>query len=426
VTGETGVTGVTVEARGVNGITVVCERIPFFQSVSFGIWVLAGSRDETDKNSGVSHFLEHLVFKGSESKNAAQIAVEIDELGGNVEAFTTRESTCFSAHVVSQRLERAFSLLAEMMLDSTFPPNEIELERRVILEEIRSVDDSPAELAFESLYQKRFPNHPLGRSITGPASAVNRVSREDLYSFRQTHYTPPAIVVAACGDVNIDQLAALVSSHLGRLAPANGQKKPTPPLPMAAVDYIPKEIEQAHILAAGPGLSITDDRRMASMLLNIIFGGGVSSRLFQNIRERRGLAYSIYSFQDRFSDCGLSGVYAASAPESIHEIWRVTLEEMDAICSSTVAPAELERAKAQVEDNLRLSYESLDSRVSQIAGQMAYHRRIFSMEQTLHDIRAVTAEDVRTMAGELFGDPSCFTTLVVGPKNARELCLSGL
>jgi len=415
---------VIAEARDVNGITVVCERIPFFQSVSFGVWVLAGSRNETDNNLGVSHFLEHLVFKGSNTRTASDIAIEIDELGGNVEAFTTRENTCFGAHVVNQRLDKAFSLISEIMLESTFPPEEVELERRVILEELRAVDDSPADLAYERLYQNRFPNHPLGRPIAGDAQSVLNVDRQDLFEFRESHYAPPSIVVAACGDITMEKLAALVQSHFGRLTPGKAQQRPPVAKPSPGEDFIHKEIEQAHLLMAGPGLCMTDERRMTQMLLNTIFGGGVSSRLFQNIREKRGLAYSIHSFQDRFADCGAAGVYAACAPESLEEIRRVTMEEMSALCSTKVDPKELARAKAQAQDNVRLSYESLDSRVSQIAGQMAYHRRFFSMEETLEQISCVTADQMRDLAGIFFGDPSSFTTLVVGPNSARKPTLA--
>ncbi|MDH5510843.1 MAG: insulinase family protein [Nitrospinota bacterium] len=418
------VTDVTAEARDVNGITVVCERIPFFQSVSFGIWVLAGSRNETDDNLGVSHFLEHLVFKGSDARTASDIAMEIDELGGNVEAFTTRENTCFGAHVVNQRLDKAFSLIAEIMLGSTFPQDEMELERRVILEELRAVDDSPADLAYEKLYQNRFPDHPLGRPIAGSPEAVLNVDRQNLFEFRDSHYAPPSIVVSAGGDITMEKLAALVETHFGHLTPGKAQPQPATPDPSPAEDFIHKEIEQAHMLVAGPGLCVTDKRRMTQMLLNTIFGGGVSSRLFQNIREKRGLAYSIHSFHDRFADCGVAGVYAACAPETLDEIWRITLEEMHILCSTKVDPKELARAKAQAQDNVRLSYESLDSRVSQMAAQMTYHRRFFSMEETLEQISSVTADQVRDLAGTIFGAPSSFTTLVVGPNSARRPTLA--
>ena len=414
----------TARATGVNQIKVVCETIPFFQSVSFGVWVLTGSRDETGPRNGISHFLEHLVFKGSGSKSASQIAIEIDELGGSIEAFTTRENTCFGAHVVNTRLEKAFALVAELMLASTFPSDEMELERRVILEELRSVDDNPVEMAYERLYESRFPGHPLGWPIAGSPESVGRITRDDLFEFREHSYSPHKMVVAACGDITLEALTALVERHFGHLPQKNGAVLRQPPPVAPASVFIRKELEQAHLLVVGPGLSMTDGRRMTLSLLNLILGGCVSSRLFQNIREKRGLAYSIHSFHDRYADCGIAGVYAACVPESLDEIWRLTQEEMDTMGASLVAPDELDRAKAQAQDNLKLSYESLDSRMSQIAGQIAYHGRFFSMDQILEEINAVTAEDIRALAVTMFGDPKLFTKLVVGPDGARRPWLS--
>ena len=409
---------VTAEIKDVNGVTLVCETVPFFKSVSFGVWILSGSRDEPSGKNGVSHFLEHLVFKGSKEKNAGQIAMEIDELGGDIDAYTSRETTCFSGHVVSHRLEKAFSLVSEMIFGSVFPEAEMELERKVILEELKSSEDNPSELAFENAYQARFGAHPLGAPLGGIPESVAQISRDDLVTFRREFYTAPRMVVAASGDVNIEKMEEMILRHFGQASREGSRRKSESPAPRSSSIFIKKDLEQAHLVLAVPGIPITDSRRDSLALLNLIFGGSFSSRLFQKVREQRGLAYSIQSFTDKYSDSGVAGVYTACAPESLGEIWKITKEEMESLASSRVDEKELDRAKVMAQDGVSLSMESLESRVSRLAGQVVYHGRIFSLDETLERIKAVTAENVRALAGELFSAQGARNILVVGPESA--------
>jgi len=403
-----------IETTVVNGVPIVCETIPFFKSVSFGVWIFAGSRDEPEEKSGLFHFMEHLVFKGTANRSARAIAVEIDELGGLINAFTSREITCYSGHVIAKRLGRAFDLIADITLNSNFPDDELELERSVILEEIRSIEDNPSEFVYDRLYKLRWAGHPLGKLITGSPETVRSLTRDDLLSLKSDFYTPPRIVVTACGSVKMPELERLVSGYFGNLKPNEIKRDLKAPASKGGVEVIQKQLEQAHVLLAAEGLPVRSSRRHELLLLNIILGDGVSSRLFQNIREKRGLAYSIYSFFDQYLDTGLFGVYAASSPDALRPLWETALIELDKIADKPPGAKELARAKTQVSDNLKMSFESLGVRSSQIASQTLYYGKILPLDEMLECVNAVKADGVRGLAGELLGQKN-FTVLALGP-----------
>ncbi len=409
-----------IETTAVNNIPIVCETIPFFKSVSFGVWIFAGSRDEPEEKSGVSHFLEHLVFKGTTNRDAGAIAVEIDTLGGHIDAFTSREVTCYSGHVTSERLDHAFDLVADIMLNSNFPEEEIERERRVILEEIRSIEDNPSEFVHDRLYPARWRGHPLGRLITGTPETVRRITKDDLLDLREKFYRPPRIVIVACGCIDPQRLKELVTKYFGGLELNDVERNLKKPNSKCGLEMIHKPLEQAHILLAADGLPVRHSRRHELLLLNIIFGGGVSSRLFQTVREKRGLAYSIYSFFDQYLETGLFGVYAASSPQVLQSLWEIVLTETRKIADRPVDEAEIERAKIQVSDNLKMSFESLGVRLSQIAHQRLYYGKVFTLQEMLEDVHAVSAGGIRSLAEELFGGQN-FTVLALGPVKESQV-----
>jgi len=409
-----------IEATEDNEIQIVCETIPFFKSVSFGIWVFAGSRDETDEKSGLFHFLEHLVFKGTKTRDTAGIAMEIDELGGRIDAFTSREVTCYSGHVIASRLERAFDIVADIMLNSVFPENEMELERQVILEEIRSVEDNPPDYIHDQLYPAMWNGHPLGNLIAGTAESVKSITRDDLLGLRERFYRPPQILVTACGMVDMGRVKRLVSKYFGYLAPAKVERILIKPEFSSGVRVIAKPIEQVHLLLAAEGPPVCSDKRHALSILNIILGGGVSSRLFQTVREQRGLAYSIYSFIDQYLEAGLFGVYAACSPAVVELLWRTMMDEIKKITDIPPTHEEINRAKIQSIDNLVIAQESLGVRLSQIAHQTLYYGKVCSIYEMISDIRKVTEREVGELAGELLGEMD-LAVLALGPVGEAQI-----
>lgn len=403
-----------IETTLSNGTQVVCETTPFFRSVSFGVWVIAGARDENPEKSGLFHFLEHMAFKGAPGRDAAAIAMEIDALGGHIDAFTSREVTCFSGHVLSDRLDEAFELVAEIMLKGDFPEEELARERRVILEEIRMGEDNPSDYIHDRLYPAIWEGHPLGRPITGESGTVANLGRDDLLSARDRFYRPPGIIVTACGSIQPKRLVGLVERHFGAMKPGVTERDSRPPANRAGVKILKRPLEQTSIIAAVPGLAMNDPRRHALYVLNMVLGGGVSSRLFQRAREERGLAYSIYSFYDQYSDGGLFGVYAACEPAALGPLWETIRAELGAIVSSPPTEAEVARAKTMGAGNLKMSFESLSSRMYQMAQQKIYHKRILSLPEMIKELDAVTAADTAALAEELLGGEN-YTILALGP-----------
>lgn len=407
----------------VNGVTVISERIPFFRSVSFGVWVMAGSRDESEEKSGLFHFLEHLVFKGTPTRSASDIAREIDDLGGNIDAYTSRELTCFSGRVLAERLPQAFELVADIMLNPTFPEDEVERERRVILEEIRMGEDNPSDYIHDRLYPAMWGGHPLGRLITGVDETVKAVSREDLLAARDVFYRPPRIIVTACGGVERGVIEELARRYFGGLESSTPYRVIQKPDSRHGVTLIEKPLEQTHLLLAVDAPPIGDDRRNDLAVLNMILGGGVSSRLFQKVREEQGLAYSIYSFYEQYTDTGLFGVYAACAPDALEAMWETVSAEIKAIAKTPPGGDETRRAQDMGADNIKMAFESIGYRMSQMAHQKIYHDRDLSLEVMLKELYSVTPERIGELAESLLGEKN-YTIIALGPvgeKHARAL-----
>ncbi len=409
-----------IEAVAANGVRVACERIPFFRSVSFGIWINAGSRDETAEKAGLLHFLEHLVFKGTLRRDAHTISKEIDELGGNVDAFTSREVTCYSARVLSDRLPQAFDLLADMTLNATFPEDEIERERQVILEEIRMGEDSPSDLIYDKLFEERFRQNSLGRPITGVAETVRSIMKADLMEARRQSYAPQSIVVTACGDVEPEKLVKLVEKSFGGLAPVNTKRVCQADSPSQIKKAVIKPLEQEHLMIAGPGLAMNTKRRHELAVLNAILGSSISSRLFQKVREELGLAYSVYSFYDQFVETGLFGVYAACSPDKLEETQRAIMGEVEKMVQEPPFDDEVLRAKKMGADTLKMSFESLSYRMGRMAYHNLYDEKRFTLDELLEGLSNVTVKGVHALACELFENKN-FTQVALGPVPEDEV-----
>jgi len=410
-----------IETTAVNGIPLICETLPFFRSVSFGIWVNSGSRDETEEKSGLFHFLEHMVFKGTERRNPRGINMETDELGGQLDAFTSREATCYSCHVVAEKLEQAFDLVTDIMMNSVFPAQEMERERQVIIEEIRMGEDNPAEYIYDKMYPLRWPGHPLGRLITGSVETVASIKREDFFEARDKFYRPPRLLITACGAVEIGTLKKLAEKYFGGLSAGEPEpaRKLDAPRTSKASYIMKKKLEQAHILLAAPGIPSGSRRRPALSILNTAFGGGVSSRLFQKVREEMGLAYSINSFYEQFEETGLFGVYAACSPDALPKLWDAVKGEIRRVLDNPPGPDEIDRAKNLSLGALKMSFESVNSRMYQMAYQWLYYGKALGQEEMLREVEGVTIEQVHELARELLSGED-FTVIALGQIHKRQ------
>jgi predicted Zn-dependent peptidase len=410
-----------IETTAVNGVSIVCENIPHLRSVAFGIWINAGSRDEPDDKAGLFHFLEHLVFKGAAGRDARAINVQIDELGGNVDAFTSRETTAYVAHVLGERLDQAFDLVADLTLESIFPEEEIERERQIILDEIRMGEDNPTENIFDKLYPLRWPGHPLGRLITGSVETVNAITRDDIVRARDMFYRPPRLLISASGAVTLEKMVSLVQRRFGGLAqgPPVDRMSSLPQVKTGG-HILTKPLEQAHIVLSAPGVNIASHRRNEMGILNTILGGGASSRLFQKLREEMGLVYSIHSFFEQYEETGLFGIYAACSPGLLEKVWAAIVEEMEGTVKNPPTAEEMRRAKSMSVGALLMSFESPNARMSQMATQKMYYGKALSRDEMIGEINDVDERCVCSLAEALLEGRE-YTALVLGPvKKGRD------
>ncbi len=387
-----------------SGMTLLTEEMSEFRSVCLGVWLRRGSRDETPGENGVTHFIEHLVFKGTENRTAREIARTLDLIGGCSDAFTTKEYTCFYAKVLDRHLGQAVDLLSDIVLHPLFDPVEIEKERKVIFEEIRMVEDTPDELLFNEYFASIWAQHPLGRPIAGTLESVSSMSREAILDYFQRAYRSGNLILSAAGHLTHEGLAELVDNAFGALPSGNGFAEPTPPSYRAEVVLRDKpELEQLHLCLGVPAFSESDERRHAGHLLSAILGGTMSSRLFQAVREDRGLVYSIFSSLDGFADTGCLSVYLATAPKQAREAVDVVLDELRRIRREPVTGQELGEAKEHLKGSMVLSMESSSSRMSRLAKQEIYFGRQSGLDATLAEVDAVTVEQVHGLAEELLG-----------------------
>jgi predicted Zn-dependent peptidase len=406
-----------------SGLRVVTERMPGVRSVALGFWVLAGSRDEPPKISGSSHFLEHLLFKGTETRSAREIAEAFDAVGGDVNAFTAKEYTCFYARVLDRDLPMAVEHLCDMLQNSLIRAADVDGERQVILEEINMHEDTPDDLIHDLFQETLWPNHPLGRPILGTVGSITAASRQQVNRFYKRHYVPGNFVVVAAGNVVHDDLLKQVRSHMdtGRVRKQDGpgpggwnlRQAGDAPGPSGRNLVKKRKTEQAHICLGTNGLSRQDPDRFAFGVVNAAVGGGMSSRLFQEIREKRGLAYSVYSYHTMYAEAGLFTTYAGTTPTRAKEVLDILREQLADVADGGLTEEEFERAKGHMKGSLVLSLEDPGGRMSRLGKSEISHGEILTVSQILRRLEAVTYDDARRAAKRVLSQPMSLT--VLGP-----------
>jgi predicted Zn-dependent peptidase len=397
-----------------NGIRLITENIPHVRSVAVGVWMGTGSRQETSEENGISHFIEHMVFKGTASRSAEDIARSVDSIGGNLDAFTAKEMVSFNAKVLDEHLPLVFDILSDLVLHPLFHDDDIEKEKGVVLEELKMEADNPEYLVHEIFTNSFWKDHPLGKPILGTRETVKRFSHETIDAYYRRFYVPSNIVITAAGNLSHEQLLGLARERFESL-PANGSVMPSPrPSTHARLSLRHKKsLEQIHLCLGVPSYPIPHEKRYAAAILNTILGGGMSSRLFQNIREKRGLAYAVFSEMTAYRDTGCVSVYAGTSRESAREVVRLILEEFTRIKQEPVPEEELRRAKDNLKGSLLLGLESTSSRMANLARQHLYFGRFFDMDEMAQSIERVTAAEVQQSAQDFF-DAKHVALAVVG------------
>ncbi len=398
-----------------NGLLVLTERMPHLRSVAMGMWIDCGSRDESPEVNGISHFIEHMVFKGTTTRSAQQFAREVDAIGGNLDAFTGKETICFNLKVLDQNVPAALDLLTDLVLHPTFSPVDIAKEQGVILEEIKMDEDNPDYLVHELFTQNFWPNDALGRPILGTSNSVSSFTQPIVLSEYARRFTPANMVFSAAGNLHHDDFVAQAAAAFASLSASSSEKiaRPNPPRTTPHITVKRKKsLEQVQFCLAVPAPPVASPTRYAAYLLNSILGGGMSSRLFQSIREERGLAYSIYSELNPFRDTGSLAIYAGCSPDNTRQVLDLTLAELAAIKRQVVRPEELDRAKSQIKGNMILGLETSGSRMSSLARQQMYWGRFFSLDEITAEIDRVTADDLQQLANDLLQPESLALTLL--------------
>jgi len=404
-----------------NGIRVVTERIPHVQSISIGCWLKTGSRDENKEEHGIAHFIEHMLFKGTEKRSALDIAREIDSVGGILNASTSRELTNFYAKVLDKDFDLAIDLLSDILLNSLLPPEEIERERGVIYQEIKMVEDTPDEYIQDLFNQHYFPGNSLGHPILGDHQTIGQITKAQLQKFFQTYYLRPSrIIVSAAGKLNHDVVVERIDSTLGQIKPKEENRILDTPRPSSSVHIVRKNLEQVHLCMGTKGISQTHPLRFAGYLLNVLLGGSMSSRLFQEIREKRGLAYAVFSYLSSYSDTGLFTIYAGTTRNKVKKVIELILKELRTFKEKPLQKEEVEKAKEQLKGNILLAYESTDNRMSRLAKGELYFSKFISLKEILEGIRSVSAEDIQQLAQELF-QTNTFSLVALGKVKENEI-----
>jgi predicted Zn-dependent peptidase len=386
-----------------NGLVVITETMPHVRSVSIGVWIRNGSRREVMAENGLAHFIEHMVFKGTERRSAEAIAREMDSVGGMLDAFTSKEQICFNAKVLDEHLPIAFDVIADLILRPNFDSEDLKKEQQVILEEIKMDLDNPEYLLHEIFTRGFWPEHALGRPILGTPETVNNFNRDILNTRFASWFAPDHLVVTAAGNVTHDQVLDLVTREFGHLQPSGEQPAHVAPRTSAPIHLEKKrDLEQVHLCVGVPSVPLGHEDRFGIAVLNNLLGGGMSSRLFQNIREKRGLAYAVFSEITPYSDAGMLTVYAGSAKETVGQVLDLIVSEFRDLKKSAVTEEELARSKNHLKGSLMLSLESTSARMSNLARQELYFRRFYSLDEILASIEAVTREQLQSLAQQYF------------------------
>jgi predicted Zn-dependent peptidase len=400
-----------------NGIRVVSESIPYVRSVSVGIWADVGSRDETGTENGISHFLEHMVFKGTKNRSVRDIAQSLESLGGYLNAFTTKEQTCFYARVLDEHVERAVDVLSDLVQHATFKREELEKEKLVVIEELKNAEDDPEDIIHDYFEKSLFPTHPIGFPIIGTEANLRAFTRSDLSDRVAGHYTTSKIVIAAAGNVKHADLVRLAEKYLNHIAPP-GTPRPRVQAPAkhpkrASAEF-GRQIQQSHVCVGTVAYSIKHKDRYPLMVMNAILGEGMSSRLYQTIREKHGLAYSVYSFVNMLSDAGSFGAYIGTDKKNLSNAMELVLKEFEKLRLKPVPRAELERTKSQIKGTMMLGLENMSGRMMRLGTSELYFSKFTSLDTILQKVDAVTPESIHRVAADILREDR-MSTVVIRP-----------
>jgi len=400
-----------------NGLRVVSETIPHVRSVSLGLWANVGSRDENTSQNGISHFLEHMVFKGTKKRSVRDIAQSLESLGGYLNAFTTKEQTCFYARVLDTNTPEAIDVISDIVLNATYRQRELEKEKLVVIEELRNAEDDPEDIIHDYFEKAVFPYHSLGFPIIGTEENLRRFRREDLVSHVDHHYHPSRLVVAAAGNIDHAKLVKLSEKYFGRFRLGDLQRKrlagPTKGIRPSIREY-PRPINQAHVSLGTVSYSIHHKDRYPLLVLNALLGEGMSSRLYQTIREKHGFAYSVYSFVNMLSDTGLFGAYIGTDKKNIDNAISLVQKELHKLKTKPVSSAELRRTKSQIKGTMMLGLENMSSRMMRLGSGELYYETYVTLDSVLKKVEAVTSEAIQRVATDLF-DERRFSTVIIRP-----------
>lgn len=400
-----------------NGLKVVTEKVDSVKSVSVGIWVKTGSRNETEKQAGITHFLEHMLFKGTETRTSYDIAMSMESVGGYLNAFTSSEYTCYYSRCLNTKFEQAMDVLSDMVLHPSFPEEEIEKEKKVVIEEMKMYRDSPDDYLFEEFSNKLFEGHPLGRPIIGFEETVSAFDRQDLYDYMDERYQPWNLLVAVAGNAEHQEVVQLVSKYFGGVQ-AKGEDQENPELPEYRVSEqtLSKDIEQTHLILGRRGLDFDHDDKYRLLLANTVLGGGMSSRLHQNVREKYGYCYSINTFNQSYQDTGIFGVYVGTDRDYVKHVRNLIETELEKLQQNLIPEKELSEAKAQLKGKLMLSLESMSNRMSRLAKSELYFNRFVTLDELVDHIDNVKADEVQDFAQDFF-DKGQFSEAILLPEN---------
>src|SRR5688572_6523466 len=397
-----------------NGLRLITETMPHVRSVTIGVWLMRGSRHETDERSGIAHFVEHMLFKGTDTRSAEDIAQAIDSIGGQLDAFTAKEYASYYIKVLDEHLPLAVDLLSDIVLRPAFAPDELEREKKVILEEIKMVEDTPDDLVHELFTQHFWEGHSLGRPILGTKDTVEALTPRTLSEYFHGAYVAPNMIISAAGNLDHAKVRELVEGAFGSLGRSAEAFEDHPPRVVPQVITRTKELEQSHVCLGTNSYPQSHDDRYVSYILNTVLGGSMSSRLFQNVREKRGLAYAVFSGLSAYRDAGNITIYAGCSNEAVGEVIDLCVEELRTMKREPVPDAELRRAKDHLKGSLMLSLENTASRMSHLARQEIYFDRHFGLDETLSGVERVTSDDLRRVASDLFSNGSLAAT-ILGP-----------
>ena len=397
-----------------NGLRLITETMPHVRSVTIGVWLMRGSRHESDERSGIAHFVEHMLFKGTDTRTAEDIAQAIDSIGGQLDAFTAKEYASYYIKILDEHLPLAVDLLSDIVLRPAFAAEEIEREKKVILEEIKMVEDTPDDLVHELFTQHFWEGHPLGRPILGSKETVESFTSESLHEYFRGAYVARNMIISAAGNLEHPRVRELVERAFGAVAAQGESLGSDAPRVVPQVITRTKELEQSHICLGANSYPQNHDDRYVSYILNTVLGGSMSSRLFQNVREKRGLAYAVFSGLSAYRDAGNITIYAGCSNDAIGQVVDLCVEELRGLKREPVVDTELRRAKDHLKGSLMLSLENTASRMSHLARQEIYFDRHFGLDETLAGVERVSAADVLRVAGELFSDGSLAAT-ILGP-----------